>query len=190
MPDLQTEIFKKVLPNMNNLKFDDPGEEQEVIVETAPQTTNITKSLWEYIKAHPNQTLAPIVKAFPNLERTGISTRLTQMRKRGNLIATPSNQGFLYSVSSDTYSALSNAEAIEKANEARRAKLKQREIRAKIKAAKSKAMKPTAPAPKAVARPEVTPRTSVASLLDTMSIVQARELYDQLKKIFGGDFHL
>ncbi len=186
MPDLQTEIFKKVLPNMSNLKFDDPGGEQEVIVETASQNTSVAKSIWEYVKAHPNQTLAPIVKAFPDIERTGISTRLTQMRKRGNIIATPSAKGFLYSVSSDTYSALSRTEALAKAQEARQAKRKQRQIRAHVKAAKSKAMKPTAPAPKAVARPEATPRTSVASLLDTMSIVQARELYDQLKKIFGG----
>jgi hypothetical protein len=29
-------------------------------------------------------------------------------------------------------------------------------------------------------------QATVSQLLDTMSIVQARELYDELKKIFGG----
>jgi hypothetical protein len=187
MPDLQTEIFKKVLPNMNNLnnlKFDDtPGEEPEVVYSAGMQTPNASKALWEYVKANPNQLLVDIVKSFTSLDKAGISARLVQMRHRGNIIATASNMGLRYKVAHDTYRAMTYAESLAKAHAAKAA--------AKAAKAAAKAAKKT-PAPKTVTKKapvdktEVTPSLNVTSLLDTMSIVQARELYDQLKKIFGG----
>lgn len=190
MPDLQTEIFKKVLPNMNNLKFDDmPDDEPEIVVATTPQKTNVTKAIWEYVKLHPHVPLGTINKAFPGLGKTGVATRLSQMKNRGNIVATPSASGYRYSVASDTYKALTKEESLKKAAEAY--KKHQQAKQAKAAKAEAKAAKVIlVKQPASVAPPEIPARKSTAALLDTLSIVQARELYDELRKIFGGDFQL
>lgn len=45
MPDLQTEIFKKVLPNLNTLKFDDAGDHPVEEVKTP-----LTRQIFDFIK--------------------------------------------------------------------------------------------------------------------------------------------
>jgi hypothetical protein len=51
MPDLQTEIFNKVLPNLNNLKFDDSDEETPMTVTAEPIA--LTRQAFEFIKTNP-----------------------------------------------------------------------------------------------------------------------------------------
>ena len=53
MPDLQTEIFTKVLPNLNNIKFDDP-DEMETPMPATSEPIALTRQAFEFIKTHPN----------------------------------------------------------------------------------------------------------------------------------------
>jgi len=54
MPDLQTEIFTKVLPNLNNLKFDDSDETEEPSMTIASEPIALTRQAFDYIKTNPN----------------------------------------------------------------------------------------------------------------------------------------
>ena len=110
MPDLQTELFKKVLPKMNsmtkqqpdsldNLSFDDgPGDAPE-------QSTNLSRSIWEYVQTHPGCTSTQIRDQM-GLSGDSVSTRLTQMFKRGWFSRTQDASGALrYTVKGKTYPA-------------------------------------------------------------------------------------
>lgn len=52
MPDLQTEIFTKVLPNLNNIKFDD-HDELETPMPATSEPIPLTRQVFEFIKTHP-----------------------------------------------------------------------------------------------------------------------------------------
>lgn len=53
MPDLQTEIFTKVLPNLNSIKFDDP-DELETPMPVSSEPIALTRQAFEFIKTNPN----------------------------------------------------------------------------------------------------------------------------------------
>lgn len=199
MADLQTEIFTKVLPKMqqlNNLKFDDD-------VDTTPEPpVKITNNelIFNWIKAHPAATSRSVVDAFRGqLHEDSVTAQLFTMSSRGLLhkVKCSSTGRMIYSVAMDAYPRSPRADSVARMNHARNALGKEemaRRIREGHKANKhvqaEKKLEPThkkvvlvkkrtdAPAPAAAV--QVTPVD-----LNTLSIVQARKLYDELKQIFG-----
>lgn len=201
MSDLRTELFTKVLPkmqtltkptNLDNLTFDDP-EQPEVPVQPGKLTNN--ERIFEWIKDHPACTGAEVIKAFDGeIVGSSVYSQLHNMTSRGLLHkAECSSTGYLiYSAVGDKYPRAKREGAIAKMKEGR-LKLGAAEISRRISEGHIANRKPAEEpkrkvvlikrrTPDAVATPavQVTPVD-----LNSLSIVQARKLYDELKQIFG-----
>lgn len=160
MADLQTELFTKVLPKMklNELKFDDDvGTTQEVQVQTEKPTTNQSEIIWRYIRDNPGCSAGEITGVD---DKNNVATRIRQLVKRGIVRQDRSVFPMTNYVVGDVYKTIDVNTRVERMNAAR----------------KNKKKLSSAP----VAKPKS------INILDTMSVVEARALYDQLKKIFGG----
>jgi hypothetical protein len=138
-------------------------------------TNNVTRVTFDYVRDNPGKTRKEVAVA---LEKQGFKTGsvtslLGQMVKQGLF---RENANLLY-VTTGEYTPLKSSK--------------------KMKALEEK---PPAPQRKVVtitrrAAPEAVPTpvppnakfsATIPQLLDTLSVVQARELYDALRKIFGG----
>ena len=197
MADLQTELFTKVIPNMQsltNLSFDDP-EQSEVPVETTPfyKVTN-NEVLFNWVKEHPACYAADVCKAMEGqISYSSVQSQLFALARRELLHkATCSTTGnYIYSVAVGTYPRLSRMGQIAKMQEAR-SKLTREELAARISEGRKAKKQVEAPAPKKKIvlikkeAPVAAPAVQVTPVdLNTLSIVQARKLYDELKQIFG-----
>ena len=173
MPDLKSQL-EQVKHKLSNMAFDDEGE----AVQQQPEARgrSVSRTLWLHVRDNPGATSVSANEAT-GIETSSTSSLLSQMYTKGVLTRTrPSDGGpYQYTVVDPNYVPLSKAEALARA------------ITAKAKGkpkAKTKAKAPveaTLPLP-----PNVRFSASIPELLDTMSVVQAREMYDALKKIFGG----
>jgi predicted transcriptional regulator len=175
MADLQTEIFRKVLPKMklNELKFDDDiNATVEVTVEE--DTTNQTEIIWRFIRDNPGCAARDVAanKAIPDYKN--VATRINQLVKRG--LVTQDKEAFPIKnyVVGDEYPKCSQEDKLKKMRAARQKNLASPSKTKK----KNKVGRPL----KVIKKPQ----EAKANILDTMSVVEARALYDQLKKIFGG----
>lgn len=161
MPDLQTELKK-----LAAIKFDDDGD--AVQEQPATQPANVSRTLWLFVKDNPGAT-AHDASLGTGIEGSSSSSLLSQMFHKGVLRRTkPATGGsFQYTVIDPDYVPLTPREALMRAVAAKEAKPR---------------------AKKAKAAPAVIPAAdeSIDALLNNMSIVKARALYDALKKIFGG----
>jgi hypothetical protein len=193
MSDLRTELFTKVLPKMqlltkhtelDNLSFDDPEQPLEPVV-----LTN-NERIFDWVKAHPACYGNAVAKAFTGeILESSVMSQLYTMAKRKLLHkAMCSTTGrYMYSVAVDAYPRAAKLEIVSKM-QAARAKLGKEEMTRRIKEghkANKQAVAEVKLEPvknKAAATPtvQVTPVD-----LNTLSIVQARKLYDELKQIFG-----
>lgn len=182
MPDIQTEIFTKVLPKMklNDLTFDDDvGTQQTVTVETSDKSLSVMQQIWEFIHAHPGLTGGQIYKQMDGNTQAGISTRLNQLLKANKLMRTKKpDESYRWFSIGDSYPRMDKSDSLVLAVKARKEKL---ERKAKAKA-------------KRLAKVDATPQLNVRvppnawdvdAMLSRMSITQARGMYDALKKIFG-----
>lgn len=178
MPDLKSQLAE-VKHKLATMAFDDEGEATTTTTQTEEAMADRTTSrkLWLYIKDHPSVTGAEAGQGA-GIDRTSASSLTSQMFMKGVLKRDkPSDGGpYRYTVVDPDYVPLTSSEAILRANAARAAK-----------AAKPKAkVKPKA---KEVAAAQLPPTAkftaTIPQLLDTLSVVQARALYDALKKIFG-----
>lgn len=165
MPDLKSQLAE-VKHKLANMAFDDEGE----AVQDAPnpQGRNVSRTLWLHVKDNPGATSQSAGDAT-GIVPSSSSSLLSQMYSKGVMTRTKPEGGgpFQYTVVDPNYKPLTSREALALA------------VAAKGKAKpKSKAK----PAPVVAAPPDIT----VHDLLNTMSIVKARALYDELKKIFGG----
>ncbi len=181
MPDIQTEIFTKVLPKMqlNNLNFDDDvGTQQTVTVETSDKSLSVMQQIWEFVHVNPGLTAGQISKQMDGQTHTGISTRLNQLLKANKLMRTKKpDESYRWFSIGDTYPRMDKSASLALAVKARQEKLARK---AKAKAKKvAKAVAPQA------AAPTPTNTWDVDAMLSKMSITQARGMYDALKKIFG-----
>jgi hypothetical protein len=182
MPDIQTEIFTKVLPKMqlNNLNFDDDvGTQQTVTVETADKSVSVMQQLWEFIHVNPGLTASEIYKQMDGQTHAGISTRLNQLLKVNKLMRTKKpDESYRWFSIGDEYPSMDKRTSLALAVKARQEK--------SARKAKAKAKRLA----KADAAPQVNVRVppnawDVDAMLSRMSITQARGMYDALKKIFG-----
>ena len=164
MPDLRSELQK-----LADLKFDDDGDTMTVItLPTAtalPDTLGVSETFFNIIRDNPGSTRAALIDLArkAGIKDASSSSLVVQFAKRG-IIRSEKNG------SVSTYNTVGN-----------------HYVKGYIARDKAKKAKPVAKAtPKSMPLPDNAKLTaSVPQLLDTLSIVQARELYDALKKIFG-----
>lgn len=157
MPDLRSELQK-----LASLKFDDDGD---TMTEPTASNLGVSETFFNIIRDNPGSTRAALVALAlkAGIKESSSSSLVVQFVRRGIVKAQKNG-------SVSTYTAVGNSYT-----------------KGYIPKDKPKKTKPVAKA-----TPKPTPvsdnaklTTSVPQLLDTLSIVQARELYDALKKIFG-----
>ena len=153
MPDLQTEIFTKVLPNLNNLTFDDPDQPEEIympVVSTEPIA--LTRQVFDYIRTNPKCAGKEVLNHFDDA-------------------------GHKRPVVAATVTALINTKRVERVG-GKLSTLRNDYERPK------KVAKVTAPKEKTDT--VTTPVFDANSILEGLTILQGRTLYDRLKEIYGG----
>ncbi len=197
MSDLRTELFTKVIPKMkqltelNNLTFDDPEQPME------PAVLTNNEMIFNWVKEHPACYSADAVAAFRGrITDSSVVSQLYTMEKRKLLhkVMCSSTGRYMYSAAVDAYPRAARADAVAKM-QAARAKLGKEELARRIAEghktnravdAETK-LEPTKKKvvliKRRVAEPPAVTVTPVD--LNTLSIVQARKLYDELKQIFG-----
>jgi hypothetical protein len=150
MPDLQTELATKVLPNLDNLKFDDPDQPEEPTMTTT--TIPLTRQVFEYIKTNPKSRGKVVLDFFQaaGFKRPVVAATVTALIKSQRLV----RQGGKLTVLQQNYDV---------------------ERVAKVTDKKPKPAKITTPT-----------YVDTAKMLEGLTIMQGRELYDRLKAIYGG----
>ena len=150
MPDLQTELATKVLPNLDNLKFDDPDQPEEPTMTTT--AIPLTRQVFEYIKTNPKSRGKVVLDFFQaaGFKRPVVAATVTALIKSQRLV----RQGGKLTVLQQNYDV---------------------ERVAKVTDKKPKPAKITTPA-----------YVDTAKMLEGLTIMQGRELYDRLKAIYGG----
>lgn len=201
MSDLRTELFTKVIPKMNtltkptelnNLNFDDP----EQPLEAAPEMLSNNELIFNYVKEHPACYGSDVVKHFTG--RIGGQSVLSQIHTltRRNLFhkVKCSTTGFLmYSTAVDAYPRAKGTErtarllaAIAKMSpEERGARIKEGHRKAKLKQAEQQ-LAPTKKIVLVKKEEQVAPRPATGINIDLLPLSEARRLYDELRKVFGG----
>ena len=159
MPDLRSELQK-----LADLKFDDDGGTTNVITLPAavgiPDFLGVSEKLFGIIRDNPGLTRSELVELArkANIKDASSSSLIVQFVKRGIIRAAKNGSVSTYFTVGNSYTS------------------------GYLRREKSVAKATPKPAP---VPDNVKLTTSVPQLLDTLSIVQARELYDALKKIFG-----
>jgi hypothetical protein len=164
MPDMQTALTK-VLNSWNQPEPKPMNTTQHRATDHLTKftpTNNVTRITFDYVKQHPGLTGGEVSRALEaqGYKQGSTSSVMTQMRYQGQLRRDDDRK--LYTVVAE-YTPL------------------KRHMTAKT--AKAKTPKPAKVKPVA---PVIQPVADVGVMLSTMSITQARALYDELKKIFGG----
>lgn len=195
MPDLKSELAK-----LKDLKFDDD-------VEASPNdhpTGNQTKSVFEYIHKHPMSAVSEVADAI-GLGRSRVATLVIQLTHRNILTRKKiGDEPYQYTAAVDKFpetdaarlAALTKAHAAKKINAAKRkaeeaAGIVGKKLKAKLKVKpKSKApiatidLTPPPPPPPPPVRSE-REGFSAAMLVGGLTPFQARQVYDELKKLFA-----
>ena len=160
MPDLKSELQK-----LADLKFDDGGDTMTVITlppaVARPDSLGVSETFFNIIRDNPGSTRAALVALAlkAGIKESSSSSLVVQFTRRG-LIRAQKN------ASVSAYFAIGNSYT-----------------KGYVRSEKPVAKVTPKPAP---VPDNAKLTTSVPQFLDTLSIVQARELYDALKKIFGG----
>lgn len=158
-------------------------------------TNNISRATFQHIKDNPGSTRKEIITALEhkNFRPDSVSSLIAQMR-RNKLIHETNN---LYYADADEYRPLKSLKAIKRL-EAKAAPVEVKQKRKYTKRSEGigallQAKIESAPAPVATAPLErksfltkLVRTQSPESIIENMNVLQARELYDYLRKIFGG----
>jgi hypothetical protein len=189
MPDIKTALeqaLAKAQPDPQlPADWDDEGGEAaiESITTKAKEATmprqfftttnNVTRATFDYIVKHPGKTRKEILNALEaqGYKQGSTSSLIGQFTKQGHIV---NRDGFIFAQHSE-YKPLKT----------QRSKADQTPAPKAAKAAKPKAK----PEVKTEAAPQVNTFDLVwnaENLLNSLSIKQARALYDELRKIFGG----
>ena len=172
MPDIKTALEKA----LNEW-------EPEPMPETIPSkpyftvTNNVTRITFEYIRDNPGKTRKEVCNALfeKGFKHSSTTTLIGQMIKQYHA---RESQGLLYATS-DHYVPLKGAKAW--ANLQASAQRKHVTL---VSKSTGKVLNPR-PAP-VKETPQINSAWDAETLLNNLSIKQARALYDELRKIFGG----
>ena len=170
MPDIKTAL-STALSEWE--KDDQQQENQMTYVPHFKVTNNVTRATFEYVKNNPHQSCKTICVA---LEKRGykpssIGSLLTQFVKNG-LCARDAN---------NNYTTLVNEYSPIKAHK----KLKVKQVIQKAKATRGQGIAALSAQPTQRVAPIVT-AWGADTIINNIGLKQARALYDELKKIFGG----
>lgn len=168
MPDLQSELSKVI----NEWEAPAPAQETKMPTHYFAPSNNVTRATFNYIRDNAGTTRVATIAALTKqgYKANSVSSIMTQMMRQGLVRET---NGSVFAAQSE-YTPL-------KSGKARQSFPAKRVVRPRTAAPAAKPTPTKAPTPAAP-----TTKLSAAQLLETLSIVQARELYDELKKIFGG----
>jgi hypothetical protein len=167
MPDLQSELKK-----LDAIAFDDEGittTERPMLPHAFKPTNNVSRETFNYIKNHPGLTRSQIGKGMDTkgFKKSSVISLATQFLKQGMI---RSANGGLF-VTQEEYTPV-------------KASKPKKPSKYVLPKPQKKVAKVTAPVPSTLYISSVNTQ-SAKDLLATMSIVQAREVYDELRKIFG-----
>lgn len=170
MPDMKTALSGI----LSEWELD--NKQQEKQVETPQQrpyfsvTNNVTRVTFEYVKNNPSSSYKDIADTLEKhgYKPSSIGSLLTQFVKNGLCARDEQNR----------YTAIVNEYTPIKVNKHTKAK----QVIQKAKATRGEGIAALSPQPMVKA----VPKTDIQSMLNGLSILQARALYDELKKIFGG----
>ena len=149
------------------------NQQQEKQVETKPYfsvTNNVTRATFDYVKNNPRQSCKTICKA---LEKQGYKAASV-----GSLLTQFVKNGLCVKDANGNYTTIANEYSPVKASK----RLKTNQVIQKAKTTRGEGIAALSPQPKYIPVTE----WNVQAVLNEMSIVQARAMYDELKKIFGG----
>ena len=182
---------------LNNLNFDDPEQPMEV----APEILSNNELIFNYVKEHPACYGADIAKHFTGrISASSVLSQIHTMARRElfHRVKCSSTGYLMYSTAVDAYPRAKGTErtarllaAIAKMTpEERGARIKEGHRKAKLKQAEQQIAekKKKIVLIKKSTGEQVSPPPAVTVTpvdLNTLSIMQARKLYDELKQIFG-----
>ena len=166
MPDLKSELMK--LPDLSKLSFDDPGEPDMQTTATHLNPLGVSETLFNLIRDNPGLHRSQLVDMAEQagVTRSSSSSLLGQFTKRGLITAVDHGTGLVFTAIGLAYTK----GYVHKPN---------------AKAAKAKRVAKETPATQSTPNNPIRVIGTVPELMNALSIVQARELYDALKKIFG-----
>ena len=187
MPDIQTALSNALKTTINNWEKDDMQTTQ---TNTQPKSTrffditnNVTRATFDYVKHRPNETSAEICASMAKLgyKESSVGSLLAQFAKQG--LAERDDRGRYITIVPE-YKPLKNkkkeAKVVAKPVETPKRKYEKR-------SEGIAALQPDAsemPAPKRFVT--LVRSKTPDDILKDMTVFQARELYDYLKKMFGG----
>ena len=133
-------------------------------------TNNVTRATFDYVKNNPHQSCKTICVALEKdgYKASSIGSLLTQFVKNGLCVKDANNN----------YTTIANEYSPVKASK----RLKTNQVIQKAKTTRGQGIAALSPQ----STPKAIPKTDIQSILNGLSILQARALYDELKKIFGG----
>jgi hypothetical protein len=174
MPDIKTALSTA----LSSWEQDDQKIQQEKKVRTLPQqfmpTNNVTQETFNYVKNNPNKTSGEVCDALEarGFKRNSVGSLLTQFLKQSQMIRDFKGR---FSTTVPNYTPLKST----------------RQFRAQGTRTNKIVSKPKS-VPKSAGIAALTPQVTATSQWDAETIInniglkQARALYDELKKLFGG----
>lgn len=192
MSDLKSELMK-----LSNLKFDDEGEPETPTVVEQPTMTHTSERerVWNYIKTHP-QTSANAIALGLGISKAHSASQVFALFKRGIVTRSTVDDTYAFTAVGEAYprfDPVAHGKIIGAASAGRprvskkaRGAYKVDPLKHKRNAEQAKLLEAELPTGVSPLPPGLRFHATFDQLLDTMSVLQARELYDKLKTIFGG----
>lgn len=145
-------------------------------------TNNVCRVTFEYVRDNPGKTRVEAAKALEaqGYKSGSVSSLLGQMLKQGMM----RESAHLLYVTSNEYRPLKSSKVLK----SMQAKAQAQAVpeRKKVVLVSKRTGEVLNPAPKVEAVPQINSVWDAETLLNNLSIKQARALYDELRKIFGG----
>lgn len=181
MPDLKSELKK-----LENLRFDDDAEDTTPTTTTEEPPVNMTHQVFYYYADHPMSTVNDCAAAL-GFNASRVAALSLQLLGR-NLLTRKKvgDKPFVYTATAKKMpdTAAVKRAALIKAHEVRKANAAKRREDAKKAAKKAKKAQAATVAPTA---PAATPQGfNAAMLVGGLTPFQAKAVFDELKKLFGG----
>ena len=175
MPDLKSELSKVI-----NAWEPTPAKEEPKKYFTT--TNNVCRATFDHIRDNPGKTRKEVCNALAErgYKESSTTTLIGQMIKQSHV---RESNGLLYALNTE-YKTLKGSKAWAKLEAAKAAPRKYVGL---VSKRTGEVINPRpAPEPAPVAMPQINSAWDADVLLNSLSIVQARALYDSLRKIFGG----
>lgn len=154
------------------------------LVRFAP-VNNVSRETFDYIKNNSGKTRKEIIDALQakGFKSSSVSSLIGQFLRCDHI--TQTNNGTFYARINE-YTPLPSTKAQVALSRAKALVQKKQPAPKKIVLVKPKVVQKSAGIAALTPASEAVPTMDPKALLNTLSVVQARALYDELKKIFGG----